>query len=286
MPAAFRAFGPFISAGTFLVLLLVADSVRATDRRQAAMSNRASRHAAIRAVPLERLNARDRAAVQAVLQQTSVYRRLPPQVIDCHPDIFTFLMRNPHAIANVWEVLDMSKLRVALIANDTYQADDGNGTRGTLRVLSEEYGNGADHRILIYGEGIYDGKPFLRPIPIRCVFLLKSRSVLEINGRHDILAQLDSFIAIDQTGLDLLAKTIHPLVGQMADRNFVETMQFVSSFSRAAERNPSSVEQLARRLSHLSPDLRRELVELVRGLSDPQGPKPVQPATYAADECR
>ena len=283
MPTTARdcAYHPFMIAWMLAAILLVTDRVRANDDRLAATSSRVARQESVRAMPLNRLNATKRAAVQSVLRSASVYRRMPTQVIDCDPELFTFLIRNPHVITNMWEVLDMSKLRMARTVDDTYQIDDGNSTRGTIRVLATDYGAEAHHRILLYSEATYRVKPFLRPVKIRCVFLLRSGTIRETNGRHYVTAQLDSFVAIDQVGLDLLARTVHPLLGKTADHNFVETMRFVSSFSQAAKKNPAGVERLTRRLTRVSPDVRRELVDLAYGQAEATGAEPTPPAVQA-----
>jgi hypothetical protein len=59
-----------------------------------------------------------------------------------------------------------------------------------------------------------------------------------------------------------VARTIQPWISKTADHNFLETLTFVSNFSRTAEQNPSGIERLAMRLPSLDPPTRNELVAL------------------------
>ena len=255
-----------ITLAALMAVLATATLAFSADRFGATTS-RAARQHAVRAIPFDKLKPDDRATVRSILRRTTIYRRMPIKVIDCDPDMFTLLIRNPHIVANTWEVLGLSKLQMTRVDEGTYQADDGNGTRGTLRVLSENLGDEADNRLVLYGEGAYDGKPLLQPIRARCVMLLRSGSVLETNGRNYVTVRLDSFVQVEQMGLDLLARTIHPLLGKTADHNFVESMRFVGDFSRTAERNPTGIARLARRLRKVDHHTRGELVELAYDLA-------------------
>ena len=105
----------------------------------------------------------------------------------------------------------------------------------------------------------------------RSVMVLQSGAARETNGRSLITARLDTFVQVEQMGVDLLARTFHPLVGKAADHNFVETMRFVGNFSQTAERNPSGIERLAKRLRKVEPNTRQELVQLAYDLSDRNG---------------
>jgi hypothetical protein len=53
---------------------------------------------------------------------------------------------------------------------------------------------------------------------------------------------------------------VQPWISKIADRNFVETLSFVSNFSRTAEKNPQGMQRLATRLASLDEPTRNELV--------------------------
>ena len=65
----------------------------------------------------------------------------------------------------------------------------------------------------------------------------------ETNGRQYITVRIDSFMKIEQMGVELVAKTVQPWISKTADRNFIETLTFVSNFSRTAEKNSDGIER-------------------------------------------
>ena len=59
-----------------------------------------------------------------------------------------------------------------------------------------------------------------------------------------------------------VAKAVHPFVGQTADRNFADTLSFVSNFSYTAENRPEAIEQIAVDAKDLDQTRRTHLVKL------------------------
>jgi hypothetical protein len=94
------------------------------------------------------------------------------------------------------------------------------------------------------------------------VLVLKSGYVQETNGRHYITSRMDTFVDIEHAGVELLAKTLQPLVHRTADFNFVETAGFLGTISRTAEVNPTGVSRLSRKLTKLEPQVRDRFAEL------------------------
>jgi hypothetical protein len=73
---------------------------------------------------------------------------------------------------------------------------------------------------------------------------------------------MDSFIDIQHAGVEVLAKTLQPLVNRAADYNFVETAAFLCEISRTSERNPLGVGRLSQKLTNLDPAVRERFAEL------------------------
>jgi hypothetical protein len=92
--------------------------------------------------------------------------------------------------------------------------------------------------------------------------LLRSEAVRETNGRHYITVRIDSFVRVEQLGVEIIAKTVQPWIAKTADQNLIETLTFVSNFSRTAEKNPQGMQRLANRLNTLDEPTRNELVTL------------------------
>jgi len=233
----------------------------AGDRRGATTSRIAQGHA-VRAIPLKQLDREDQRCVVGVLNDVSIYRRLPTQVIDCDPRLLHFLIVHPEVVTNIWSAMGISLVSARPLENGRVEIQDGQGTTGTVRVVQE-----AADQIVIYGEGEYSGKFVRKPVQAQCVLMLRTRTIRETDGRHYITCVLDVFVHFDQGGVELIARAVHPLIGRIADRNFAETMGFVSSLSRTAEINPHGTAQLASRLVGVDPEVRAQLTRLARDMS-------------------
>jgi len=222
-----------------------------------ATTSSAARQNAIDSIPWEKLDAESQAKVKSVLSDVSIFRRLPIRVVDCDPNMYLFLIRHPDVVVNIWEVLKISSLKLRQAEAGTYRVAESTGTSATVQFL---YQSPDTH--IIYGEGSYDGPLLARPVKGRCLIVLKSGYVCETNGRHYVTTRLDTFVSVENEGVELLAKAIHPLMGKTADNNFVQSVAFLGSLSRTAEVNLRGVMRLATRLSHVTPENRRSLAKL------------------------
>jgi hypothetical protein len=238
------------------VLLSCAGTSLAAGPNQAT-SSRAAREDAVRSVPVDKLEESIRAKVNATVTNASIYRRLPIQVIDCDPDLYLFLVRHPEVIVGIWDVMKISNVALERTGPDTFRASDGAGTLCQVRFC---YSNHETQ--VIYAEGSYDGPLFNRPVRAKCVLILKSGYMQETNGRYYVTCRMDTFIQIDHVGVEILAKTLQPLVHRSADYNFVETAAFLGTVSRAAELNASAMRRLAGKLPNLEPEVRQRFVDL------------------------
>jgi hypothetical protein len=248
----------------FLAALLTAVCT-ATPRALAngeATSSRAARNEAMRAIPWRQITPQYRHAAQDVVTDASIYRRLPTRIIDCDPEIFTFLLQHPEVVIDVWRVMGISQVALDKMPSGAYRASDSAGTTGTVRFLHASWAKDAENTLVVFGDGAYDGKPFVKPLKAQSLILLRSGSVKEANGRSYITVRIDSFVKIEQMGVELVAKTVQPWITKTADRNFIETLTFVSNFSRTAEKNPQGMKRLATRLNAIDQPTRDELVSL------------------------
>jgi hypothetical protein len=183
-------------------------------------------------------------------------------VIDCDPDMFTFLVQHPEVIVDVWRIMGISRVALDKLPDGAFRGTDGAGTTGSVRFLHTSYGTEAQILAVVYADGAYDGKPFPTPIKARSLMVLRSKAIQETNGRHYVTVCVDSFIHVEQMGIELAAKTVQPWINKTADQNFVETLNFVSNFSRTAEKNPQGMQRLSTRLASVDATTRRELVQL------------------------
>lgn len=250
-----------------LLLLAAGQSVPAAKPTDAT-SNRAAREEAMRAIPWRQIAPHDRRRVQAVIKSAGIYRRLPTRVIDCDPDIFTFLARHPEVMVDLWRVMGVSDVALDRLPDGVYRGSDGAGTTGTVRYVVADWGRDAHNVAVVLAEGAYEGKPFATPLKAQTVMLFQSGSVQETNGRHYVTVRIDTFVNIEQMGVELVARTVQPWLNRIADQNYIETLTFVSNFSRTAETNPQGMQRLAARLSGVDERTRNELVRLCYQTAD------------------
>jgi hypothetical protein len=241
-----------VSAGFVATSSVVADA--------GATSTRAARDEATRAIPWRQLSSMDRQLTQSVVKNASLYRRMPTRVIDCDPEMFNFLLQHPEVVIDVWRVMGISQVALQRLPNGSYRGTDGAGTVGNVRYLHANWGENAQNTAVIFADGGYEGKPFVTPLRIKSIVLLRSGAVQETNGRSYVTVRIDSFMKIEQMGIELVARTVQPWICKTADRNYIETLTFVGNFSRTAEKNPHGIERLASRLSSVDHPTRDELV--------------------------
>jgi hypothetical protein len=250
---------------TFLVVNfvgLVLGAAAAADKSFEATTSAEARAEAIQAISLKRIDPQYRARVGTVLQDTSIFRRLPTQVIDCQPAMFTFMAKNPEVLVQIWRELGITKVELERIDGKTFRMADDAGTTGTLTIVEQACEPNAQNRFVMFADGGYEGKPFTKAVKAQCVILLRSGSVVEHDGRSYVAARLDSFIHIDRASLEVFAKVVQPLVGRIADRNFSDTVTFVGGFSQAAEVQPARIKHLADSLENVSVNRQRELAKI------------------------
>ena len=228
-----------------------------------ARTGRAARQEAIRAIPFDRLKPEVRERIAAVVTEPSVYRRMPVKVIDCDPSLYLLLVRNPEIVVSIWDLMGITRIQLQRTGPFTFAVSDGMGTTCKVELV---YGTHRTH--LVYGEGDYDGSLLRKPVRGRCVLLLKSGYVETANGRVHVTNRLDLFLHLDHVAVDVLAKTVHPLFGRIADLNFVQTVGFLERISRTAERNAPGMRRLANRLTHVDQTVRHRFEQLAANVNE------------------
>ncbi|HEX3869694.1 MAG TPA: hypothetical protein VHV77_04575 [Pirellulales bacterium] len=223
----------------------------------AGTTSRQARDEAMRAIPLSKIDPQQRRRIAAAVNDTTIFRRLPTQVIQCDPEFYVFLVEHPEVIVSVWRALGVSDVKLNRMANDVLRADDGAGTVGTVEMVYK------DHEThVFYSEGVYDGPVLASPLRGECVLLLRTSFVREPNGRYYITCRCDSFVHLDNATLEVLAKVVQPLVGQVADHNFRESALFVGGLNEAAIKNLPAMQELAQRLRDIAPETRKQFAVL------------------------
>jgi hypothetical protein len=212
---------------------------------------------AVRSIPFDRMTDEAQGRLWQIVSQPSLYRRLPVTRVQADPDLYLFLIRYPEVIVNMWDLMGVTKVKIRRNGEYTFDASDGAGTSSQVELI---YGDRETHVML--AEGSYSGPLFMRLVNGRCLLVLRSGYGPAPSASPEVTHQLDMFLQVDNVGAELIAKTLHPLVGKTADHNFVEASRFLGQVSQAAETRPNGVQQLAGRLSKIEPTVRDRFLQI------------------------
>src|SRR5207237_6380870 len=119
-----------------------------------------------------------------------------------------------------------------------------------------------DNLHVMYCDGFYEGSLLKHQITGRTVLLMKAAFPQSATRRPLVATRLDLFVQIDNTAADVIARTLSPWVGKVADANFHESCLFASKLSEAAEKNSPGVQRLADKLTKVEPPVRDEFSRL------------------------
>ncbi len=225
-------------------------------------SSTAVRNSAVQSIPFNRLDADSREKVNSVLSNVSIYRRLPVRMVNCDPDLYLFLVRHPDVVVNIWEILGISQLQLRQTDIDTFRIVEAEGTSATLEYLYH-----SSEMQIVYGRWTYTGPLLAHKITGSCLAVLKTGYSKDSSGKYYITSCLDGFLSVDSGGAELLARTLQPLVVKNIDNNFILTVAFLGSMSKTAEVNSSGMQRLTGRLTHVQPETRQQLAEVVASVT-------------------
>jgi len=245
---------------------------------QAGTASPLAKQDALRSIPLNKLEPAAREKVLSVLNEATFFRRLPTCVFQCDPELYLFLVRHPDVIVAIWRVMGVTKIAMEELGPGRFSFADGEGTQGTAEYLY------SSHDIqVIYTDAIYEGPLFNRTVRSRGVIVLRSGYVLETNGHYYITARLDVFLNTDRGAWETLTKTLHPLVGRIADANFSNTAQFVAMLYQTAWENPQTVQRLPERLAGIRPEVRQEFASHLAKIGEKANTPGDRPASVIAE---
>jgi hypothetical protein len=242
-------------------------------------STREARDAAIQRLPFQQLTPEAGARLKTVVSNSSYFRSMPSESVDCDPEMFTFLVRHPEVIVNIWEVMDVTKVSLQRSGPYQLQGTDGAGTASKMDLV---FGNESMH--IYFANGSYQGNLWARELNGKCVVILHNRPGQLQSGKQGIVASMDVFMKLDNMGADLVVKTLGPLMGKTADYNFTECASFFSQISQTAANNPYGIQQLAKRLTKIDPKIRDQFIATTTSVAQRSGNTTVSVSTPATSD--
>ena len=227
-------------------------------------SSRDAREAARKALPLDRLAESDRREVERVLRNPTLYRRLPIESFVCDRELLDFCLAKPEVVVDIWRVLGISRLSLDRTAANQWRMSDGWGTEGTLRLLHHD-SSPEGGTMVLHGKGGYKGPLSPQALSGSCLVVVRHRPTgigPDGSARHSM--QVDAFLDADGMGLEVVTRTLQPLICRSSASNLHEICLFMETLSDAAAENPEGVALLGAKLSKVDPRDGRTFAALAR----------------------
>ncbi|MFM8708533.1 MAG: hypothetical protein ACKOHK_10750 [Planctomycetia bacterium] len=240
-------------------------------RNDAGSSSRESRRRALAALPLDRIAEPQRRAIEPCLRAATLYRRLPAETVACDDELLDFALTRPEAIVDIWRVLGISRLTLDPMGPRQWRLSDGYGTVGVIRLVHQER-QGRGGLLVFHGRGAYTGPLSPKNLTGSCVLLVRYTPAMPaVDGRQRQTVQIDTFLDMDGVGLEIVTRTLQPLIVRSAASNLHEICVFMSTLSDSARTNPEGVAQLASRLEQTDAADRQALATIARRAAQPAG---------------
>ena len=220
-------------------------------------SSRRARLDAIDELGLHRLPRPNQQLVQGVVDQVSLFRRLPSFRCEVDPRVHDYFIHHPDVAVSIWRAMGISELQLKRTGEWSYSMDTNDGTSGTISVLYR-----SRESCLMLCDGMFKS-PFLQaPIAARSVMHLRTQFSTDHAQRTFATHHADMFVSFPSQKIETVAKLISPLSNVIVDRNFQEISLFLHVMWLAMGRQPGWIEQVAGQLEGVSEPQRTELIKL------------------------
>lgn len=217
---------------------------------------------ALRNVPWKQLLPESLAKAKSVVENHTIYRRLPQQAVYCESSIFEFLLLHPNIVVALWEQLGVTQISLKELDADRFLMKETTGTIAKIEVLYR-----TPNMCVIYAKGLYKGPVLANTVEGDMLGILQYKYSEDNEGEPFVACRLDSFIKIKNPGAELIAKLISPIVGKVVDSNFEQTVAFVGNVSDASKSDPELVKSLTVQLESVRPEVRREMLSIVNAIA-------------------
>jgi len=208
-------------------------------------------------LPWGELSRKDRARANEILKSACLYRRLPTIAFEVRPEVYTFFSAHPDVTVSIWRAMNISHFKLWKTAENTYGADSGDGSVGTIEILHRQ-----SESVVALCEGVYKSPLLPKAIQARSLVHLQTGFFRDKSGKTYASHRADVFVSFPSQTVEAAAKLISPLSYMIADRNFREISLFVRMMSLVMERQPGWVERLTRKLENVPESRKQEMLKI------------------------
>ncbi len=245
-----------------------------TPQMTSGSSAKAFRDEVIAGIPLQELTTEAQSKITEIIQNPSLYRRLPVSNIEVDPEYFILLARYPEIVVSIWRLMGVTQMATERKGPFSLHSDDGAGTISDIELVY-----GTDNYHLYYAVGEYSGPMNRRPLQGRCVIVLRTQFQAAPSGGTMAVNQLDVFLKVDNAAAGFVARTLSPIVGRTADHNFIESLIFLQRLNETTEKNGPGVQGMAYRLEGLTDEVQQMFVNVAGNVFERKQLRDTPPAT-------
>ena len=213
------------------------------------------RRAAAKELPVARLSLVNQQVVEGVLDNISLYRRLP--VIRCEVDqpVLHFFTQNPDAAVSIWRAMGISEMKLTRLNRGQFRSDSGDGTDGVITLIHD-----TPTQKLIICDGMFKGPMLQKPIEARAMMHLRTRRSVDPRGREYNTCTADVFVSFPSTAIETVVRVIAPMTNRIADQNFKEVGMFLRMMQLAMDQQPGWIEQVTQQMDGVSDATKQSLL--------------------------
>lgn len=215
------------------------------------------RNHAISQIPFKKMTAANRSRTAHVIENLSIYRRLPSIKFEIEQDTHRYFVTHPDVAVSIWRALGISKIQLWQTGAKEYECEVGDGTLTIIDFVHSE-----KNQQIVYCDGAFSSPFLVKPIKSKCVMRLTSTFEKRKDGREFVTQTADVFVAFPSSGVEAAAKLISPVSNMIADRNFREVSLFLHTMYMAMTVQPGWVEDLTKKMDGVLAQRPKELMDL------------------------
>ncbi len=227
------------------------------DQLAKASTSQESASEVISQVPWKAISPAARKKAEQIVSSYTFYRRLPMTGGYCNPEIYDFLVCHPEVVVGTWEAGGFKQLSLNNNGGGRFSIKDSSGTSGEIEIVYH------DNKILVFlCSGVYEGQLAPRPIQgdIFCVMQYRFTEDAANGNKPIAVTRLDTFVRMSSASADLVGKAFAPMIGKVADSNFVKTVDSVNQISDLMERNPKVLAEMIQEVPSIPMETKNEFL--------------------------
>jgi hypothetical protein len=192
-----------------------------------------------RAVPLDHIDERFRAAVRLVLERPTLSGRGPAESFYCQPKQYNWFLDHPDRAVLAWRRLGAKCVSINPLGDGKYGWTDEYGSEVTWETVCSEPG-----LRIWFAQGKVRPGPVLPLVPVQVVVVLRHSESKTADGAPVIHHQSDLFMHTDSKTAAMMARMLGPSANRLTESGLGQLQLFFSGLSWYLDRHPDQAETL------------------------------------------